>query len=141
MSQVYERQQQVIKEFSEYKTWEERYKKVIAMGKTLKSLKEEQYDSKYLVKGCQSQVWLHAKKTQDGKIEFLADSDAIIVKGLVAVLLKVYSDATPDDILSNPPKFLSELGFQSHLSPSRANGLMAMVKQIMMYAAAIKATS
>lgn len=139
MSAVAERQKQIIAEFGSVKSWEERYKKVIDLGKTLPKLPAELYDDKYLVKGCQSRVWLHAQRTPDGKVDLLADSDAMIVKGLVAILLKVYSGSTPDDILSNPPHFISELGFQSHLSPSRANGLMSMVKQIMLYATAFKA--
>ena len=138
MSIVADRQQQLIAEFSAIKSWEERYKKVIDMGKTLPPLAQELYDDKYLVKGCQSQVWLHARKTENGMVELMADSDAMIVKGLVAILLRVYSMATPDDILNNPPQFIAELGFQSHLSPSRANGLMSMVKQIMLYATAFK---
>jgi cysteine desulfuration protein SufE len=139
MSTVSERQQKLTAEFTAIKSWEERYKKVIDIGKTLKPLDKEIYDDKFLVKGCQSQVWLHAKKTDDGLVELMADSDAMIVKGLVAILLQVYSMATPDDILKNPPQFIADLGFQSHLSPSRANGLMSMVKQIMLYAAAFKA--
>lgn len=139
MSKVADRQKEIIAEFGSIKSWEERYKKVIDLGKTLPKLPEELYDDKYLVKGCQSRVWLHAQRDSMGNVELLADSDAMIVKGLVAILLKVYSSATPDDILSNPPQFISELGFQSHLSPSRANGLMSMVKQIMLYATAFKA--
>jgi cysteine desulfuration protein SufE len=139
MSTVKERQDQIVKDFSGLASWEEKYKKVIDLGKTLPALPQEFYDDKFLVKGCQSRVWLHAQKKPDGNIELLADSDAMIVKGLVYLLVGVYSDATAQDILSNPPQFISELGFQSHLSPSRANGLMSMVKQIMLYAAAFKA--
>ncbi len=139
MSLVAERQKQVIAEFSQFKNWEERYKHVIDLGKTLPELPAEMMDDKFLVKGCQSRVWLHAQKNSEGKVVLIADSDAMIVKGLVAVLLKVYSQATPDDILANPPQFISELGFASHLSASRANGLMSMVKQIMLYATAFKA--
>lgn len=139
MSTVAERQKAITAEFTAIKSWEERYKKVIDLGKTLPKLSNELYNDKFLVKGCQSQVWLHAERTADGNVKLHADSDAMIVKGLVAILLQVYSDATPNDILANPPQFISDLGFQSHLSPSRANGLMAMVKQIMLYAAAFKA--
>lgn len=141
MSAVSERQQEIITKFNAMKSWEERYKQVIDFGKTLPKLSPELYDNKYLVKGCQSQVWLHAQITPDAKVELLADSDAMIVKGLVAILVYVYSNATADDILSHPPQFIAELGFQSHLSPSRANGLMSMVKQIMLYATAFKALS
>ncbi len=139
MNSVADRQNQLIADFSAIKSWEERYKKVIDLGKTLPKLADTLYDDKYLVKGCQSRVWLHAQRSADGKVELMADSDAMIVKGLVAILLQVYSSASPDEILANPPQFISELGFQSHLSPSRANGLMSMVKQIMLYATAFKA--
>lgn len=138
MSEVQKRQAEVVQMFSGLDSWEERYKKVIDLGKQLPELPKEFQDDKFLVKGCQSRVWLHAQKNSDGKIELLADSDAMIVKGLVALLLKVYSPATADDILAHPPAFISELGFQSHLSPSRANGLMSMVKQIMLYATVFK---
>lgn len=139
MNEVAQRQADLAKEFLQFSSWEERYKYVIELGKTLPELPEVYRDDKYLVKGCQSRVWLHAQKDEAGRVQLFADSDAMIVKGLVAILLKVYSSAFPDDILQNPPQFLSELGFQSHLSPSRANGLMSMVKQIMLYAAALKA--
>ena len=139
MSEVAERQKKIIGQFSQFKNWEERYKQVIDFGKTLPPLPKKYLDDAFLVKGCQSRVWLHAQKTPEGKIELVADSDAVIVKGLVAILVFVYSNATAEDILANPPKFISELGFESHLSPSRANGLVSMVKQIMLYAAAFKA--
>jgi cysteine desulfuration protein SufE len=139
MSEVSERQKKLIADFAQFKSWEERYKYVIDLGKSVPDLPATYRDDKFLVKGCQSRVWLHAQKNSAGKIELFADSDAMIVKGLVAILLKVYSLAEPADILANPPTFISELGFQSHLSPSRANGLLAMVKQIMLYAAAIQA--
>ena len=93
----------------------------------------------FKVKGCQSQVWLHAAINPEGRMHLEADSDALIVKGLVAVLLKVYNDAQVDDILSAPTTFLKELGFEGGLSPSRANGLYAMLKQILYYATAFKA--
>lgn len=139
MSSVAERQKKLIAEFSQFKSWEERYKHVIDLGKTLPALPEKYMQDTFLVKGCQSRVWLHAQKNAQGRIELMADSDAMIVKGLVAILLQVYSDASADDILANPPKFIAELGFESHLSASRANGLMSMVKQIMLYATALKA--
>jgi cysteine desulfuration protein SufE len=139
MSAVAEKQKKLIADFSKFHSWEERYKHVIDLGKTLPELPVEYREDKYLVKGCQSRVWLHAQKNPQGAIQLYADSDAMIVKGLVAILVQVYSQATADDILSNPPTFIAELGFQSHLSPSRANGLMSMVKQIMLYASALKA--
>lgn len=139
MSVVAEKQKKLMNDFANFRSWEERYKHVIDLGKTLPELPIEYRDDKYLVKGCQSRVWLHAQKNAQGGIQLYADSDAMIVKGLVAILVQVYSQATADDILSHPPTFIAELGFQSHLSPSRANGLMSMVKQIMLYASALKA--
>lgn len=139
MSIVADRQKKIVADFLKFKSWEERYKHVIDLGKTLAELPEQYRQDQFLVKGCQSRVWLHAQKNQQGQIELYADSDAMIVKGLVSILVSVYSQATAEDILANPPTFISELGFQSHLSPSRANGLMSMVKQIMLYAAALKA--
>ncbi len=141
MSEVAERQNKLIADFTRFKSWEERYKYVIDLGKSLPELPVAYRDDKFLVKGCQSRVWLHAQKNSAGQIELFADSDAMIVKGLVAILLRVYSMAQPAEILANPPTFIAQLGFQSHLSPSRANGLLAMVKQIMLYAAAIQAMS
>lgn len=139
MNSVKTKQMQLVEEFSQVKSWEEKYKKVIEIGKTLSPIADEFKQDKFLVKGCQSQVWLHAQWSPQGTVEFMADSDALIVKGLVALLLRVYSGAKPDDILSAPPQFIEDLGFKSHLSPSRANGLMSMVKQIMLYAATFKA--
>ena len=131
---IEESQKQLIEEFSQVKNWEERYKKIIDLGKSLPKLSDDLYDSKYLVKGCQSQVWLHAELDSEGKVALQADSDAMIVKGLVALLLKVYSNQKPSDILNTPPEFMKELGLDTHLSPSRANGFASMIKQIMMYA-------
>jgi cysteine desulfuration protein SufE len=134
MNAVTQRQQRLIEEFSKLPTWEDRYKRLIEHGKRLNPMPKEFYAEMFKVKGCQSQVWLHAALLPDKKIEFKADSDALIVKGLVALLLEVYSLATPEEILQASPDFLKELGFQSHLSPSRANGLYAMLKQILYYA-------
>lgn len=127
-------QKQIVDEFTQLQSWEDRYKKIIQIGKELPKLPEEFYDPKYLVKGCQSQVWMIAKKTDDGKMQILADSDALIVRGLVALLLKAYANLTPQEILQAPPVFIEELGFKDYLSPSRANGFLAMVKQIMLFA-------
>ena len=135
---IKEKQRELIEEFSQVKSWEEKYKKIIDMGKALPKIDEELYDEKYLVKGCQSQVWLHAEMSSDGQVVLKADSDAMIVKGLVALLLRVYSNQTPGDILETPPDFMKELGLDSHLSPSRANGFASMIKQIMMYAFAFQ---
>lgn len=136
---VRERQAKLVAEFSKIATWEDRYKAIIDRGKKLPELPKELYDEKYKVRGCQAQVWLHAELTPDKKIRLHADSDALIVKGLVALLLEMYSDAAPADILTAPAHFLKDLGFEGHLSPSRANGLYAMLKQILYYAQAFQA--
>ncbi len=125
-------------DFNQDKDWEARYKRVIDMGKALPELAPEFRVDTYKVKGCQSQVWLHAG-ILEGRMSLVGDSDAVIVRGLVACLLHVYSGATPEEILRTSPKFLSDIGFDTHLSPSRANGLNSMVKQIYLYATAFKA--
>ena len=108
------------------------------MGKELAPYPEEFRSEDFKVKGCQSQVWLYAKKNSQGLVEFKADSDALIVKGLIAMILEVYSGLTPDEVLATQPTFVSELGLSQHLSPSRANGLNSMLKQIKYYALALK---
>jgi cysteine desulfuration protein SufE len=135
--EIEQRQKQLIDEMSGISSWEERYQRIIAMGKALPGLPAEKKQPQFLVKGCQSQVWLHARLDGD-RVVFEADSDAIIVRGLIAILLKVYSAATPQEILDTSPEFITELGFKKNLSPSRANGLFSMIKQIKYYAAAFK---
>lgn len=136
MSIIAERQNQIIQEFQGLQDWEERYKKIIEMGRQLPEMPEDLKTEDNKVKGCQSQVWLHAQLTPQGEMVLQGDSDAILVKGLVAVVLRVYSGASPQEILQTPPEFLKTLGFESHLSPSRANGLHSMLKQIRLYATA-----
>ncbi len=131
-------QNEIVKEFEEYIDWEERYKRIIELGRELPPIDESLRTDKYKLSGCQSQVWINAKLS-DGKIIFEADSDASIVKGLIAILIRVYSGHTPDEIIYNPPYFLSKIGIDKHLSPTRKNGLAAMMKQIQMYAVAFKA--
>ncbi len=133
---IHPQQQKIIDEFSKLSSWDEKYKKIIDLGKKLSAFPEEYRTEQNKVKGCQSQVWLHASLTQDGKVELFADSDALIVKGLVALLLQIYSLQTPQEILSNPPEFLRAIGFDQNLSPSRSNGLHSMIKQIKHYAMA-----
>ncbi|WP_407652948.1 SufE family protein [Bdellovibrio svalbardensis] len=133
---IQERQNKVIADFSAYTQWEDRYKKIIEMGKALADMPQEFKTEQNMVKGCQSQVWLHAALSDKGQIQLQGDSDALIVKGLVALLLYVYSGSSPSDILATPPEFLKALGFEGNLSPSRANGLHAMLKQIKNYAMA-----
>ncbi|MGK9370099.1 SufE family protein [Melioribacter sp. Ez-97] len=134
---IAEKQKQLVEEFEQYTDWEERYKHLIELGRQMPEMKEELKIDKYKLDGCQSQVWIKAE-LKDGRIYFEADSDAAIVKGLIALLLKVYSGHTPDEILSNPPEFLKQIGIDKHLSPTRKNGLAAMMKQIQMYAVAFK---
>jgi len=128
----------LVDEFQELPDWESRYKRIIALAKELKPMPEELKNDDNKVRGCSSTVWLHAE-VQDGNVVYLADSDAVLVRGLVALLVKVYSGHSAAEILKSPPDFIEELGLNVHLSPNRANGLTAMVKQIMIYAAAFTA--
>lgn len=130
-----DRQNEIVAEFSGLTDWENRYKKLIELGKALPELPDSKKLEDFKVKGCQSQVWIHARM-EDGRILFEADSDALLVRGLVALLLRVYSNATPAEILSTPPDFVKEIGLESKLSPSRANGLFSMIKQMKFYAMA-----
>lgn len=139
VNQVTVRQEKLVAEFSALPSWEDRYKRLIDWGKKLAPLAPEFHDEKYKVRGCQSQVWLHADLNSEGLIEFQADSDAMIVKGLAALLVEAYSKATPREVLTASPEFLKQLGFESHLSPSRANGLYAMLRQMLYYAHAFNA--
>lgn len=134
---IQEKQNKLVQEFEQYTDWEEKYKRLIELGKVLPKLDESLRIEKYKLSGCQSQVWTNAK-LEDGKMFIEADSDAAIVKGLIAILVNVYSGHTPDEILSNPPEFLKNIGIDNHLSPTRKNGLGAMMKQIQMYAVAFK---
>ncbi len=136
-----QRQQEIVAEFESLGGWEQRYKYIIKIGKDLPQQSQDFYNDKFLVKGCQSQVWLHASLNDAGEVELRADSDAMIVKGLVSLLLRAYSGLKPSEILSAPPKFIEDLGFKESLSPSRANGFLSMVKQIMLYAQAFQLTS
>jgi cysteine desulfuration protein SufE len=125
-------------EFLSFSDWESRYKHLIEMGKQLPAMNEELKVDSNKIKGCQSQVWLMAE-LKDGMVYFVADSDASIVKGIVALLVYIYSASTPDEILSTKPTFLEEIGLREHLSMSRANGLTSMLKQVSFYAMAFKA--
>jgi len=132
-----ETQEEIVKEFEQYTDWEDKYKRIIELGRQLAPINEAYKTDKYKLSGCQSQVWINAKLDAN-KIIFEADSDAAIVKGLIALLIKVYSNHTPDEILSSPPEFVKKIGIDNHLSPTRKNGLGAMMKQIQMYAVAFK---
>jgi len=131
-------QEEIVNEFNSIENWEERYKKIINLGKSLSGLSEEDRIEDLIVNGCQSKVWLKATLSNEGKIHFDADSDAMIVKGLIALLLKVYSDRTPAEILETSPLFIERIGLNANLSQTRSNGLAAMVKQIKFYALAFQ---
>lgn len=135
---IEERQLAIINEFSAISDWEERYKRIIEYGRKLPPMSPEHQVDKNKVKGCQSTVWLHGA-LEDGKVVFYGDSDAMIVKGLIALVLGVYSGATPAEILNTPPTFIEKTGLSSHLSQTRANGLAAVIKQIKFYALAFDA--
>ena len=126
-------QQGIIEEFGLFESWTDRYEYIIELGRELPDLPEEYRTDVHLVPGCQSRVWFHARRT-GGQIYFDADSDALIVRGLIALLLRVYSGRLPDEILATPPDFFDKIELGSHLSGSRANGLHAMVKRIQQYA-------
>ncbi|MFW5756533.1 MAG: SufE family protein [Tangfeifania sp.] len=132
---IEEVQQEIIEEFSVYEDWMDKYSYLIELGNELEDLPPEEKNDQNLIKGCQSRVWLVAEK-RDGKIYFRGESDAVIVKGLVALLLRVVSGRTPREIIDNELHFIDDLGLKQHLSPTRSNGLLAMVKQIRLYAVA-----
>jgi cysteine desulfuration protein SufE len=128
-------QQDIIEEFSVYQDWMDKYAYLIELGNELEPLDPKDKNDQNLIKGCQSRVWLVAEK-KNGQINFRGESDAVIVKGLVALLLRVVSGRTPKEIMENDLHFIDDLGLKQHLSPTRANGLLAMVKQIRLYAVA-----
>lgn len=130
-------QEQIVEEFSVYADWMEKYTYLIELSKDLTEFKEEYRSSKNLIKGCQSQVWLQDEFI-DGKIKFYADSDAIITKGMIALLVRLLSNRTPDEIANADLWFIDRIGLTTHLSPTRSNGLLSMVKQMKMYALAYK---
>lgn len=138
MSTLETRIDAIKKEFAALNGWEEKYRRVIEYGKAMPAMKPEDRTEEAKVKGCQSQVWLHARPTSQGRIQYWGESDALIVNGLLAVLMKIYSGSTPDEVLSASPDFIKEIGFSENLSPSRANGLMAMIKQIVNFAQGFK---
>lgn len=124
--------------FNQISSWDERYKKIIEMGRALPKLDSELKTKNLLVKGCQSQVWLKADLTADKTVVFKGESDSVIVQGLLALLISVYSNQTSEEILKTSPDFLEELGLKKHLTPNRANGVYAMVKQMLYYAQAFQ---
>lgn len=127
-----ERKQKLVQDWTGITNWEDRYKKLIQLGKEMSAMPEELKTEENKVRGCQSQVWIKTEKKSDGLIYFTGDSDALLVRGLVALVTGIYSQAKAEDILKTPPDFVKSLGFETHLSPSRTNGLYSMIKRIMM---------
>ena len=138
MKTINELQDEIIEEFSDFDDWMDKYQLLIDLGNEQEPLALEYKTDQNLIDGCQSRVWLQADLV-DGKIEFQVESDALIVKGIIALLIKVVSGHTPDEILENELYFIEAIGLKDHLSPTRSNGLLAMVKQMRMYALAFKA--
>jgi cysteine desulfuration protein SufE len=134
---INERQDEIIEEFSGLDDWMDKYQLLIDMGNEQEPLDERYKTEQNLIDGCQSRVWLQADYT-DGIVHFSAESDALIVKGIVTLLIRVLSDATPQEILDADLYFIDEIGLKEHLSPTRSNGLVAMVKQMRMYALAFQ---
>lgn len=135
---ILQKMARLVEEFQALPDWESRYKLIIARAKQLTPMPDAFRSDDNKVRGCSSTVWLHAE-LKDGKVVFLADSDAVLVRGLVAILVEVYSGHTPAEILAAPPDFIEELGLNVNLTPNRANGFSAMVRQITIYAAAFQA--
>lgn len=132
---IEEIQNEIIDEFSMFDDWEERYQYMIDLGKTLPLIDAQYKTDDFIIKGCQSKVWVHANLETD-KVVFTADSDAIITKGIIAILIRVFSNQHPKDIIEANTDFIDEIGLKEHLSPTRANGLVSMIKQLKMYAVA-----
>lgn len=135
---IKEIQEEIVDEFSMFDDWMQRYEYIIELGKTLPLIDEKYKTEENIIKGCQSKVWLQGEE-QDGKIAFTADSDAILTKGIIAILIRTFSNQKPSAILEANTDFIDEIGLKEHLSPTRANGLVSMIKQIKMYALAFEA--
>jgi cysteine desulfuration protein SufE len=132
---IKEIQKEIIEDFDLFEDWMQRYEFIIEEGKSLPRISDSNKTEDNLIKGCQSKVWLHADY-ENGKLIFTADSDAILTKGIISLLLRVYNNQTPENILEVDPFFIDKIGLKEHLSPTRANGLLSMVKQIKLLALA-----
>lgn len=135
MSTIKEIQEEIVDEFEMFDDWMQRYEHMIELGKSLPLIEEKYKTDDNLIKGCQSKVWVHAELNAD-KLIFTADSDAIITKGIIAILIRAFSNQHPKDIIEADTHFIDEIGLKEHLSPTRANGLVSMIKQLKMYAVA-----
>lgn len=134
---IQETQQEIIDEFSMFDDWMQRYEYMIELGKSLPLIPLAYKTEDNIIKGCQSKVWIHAE-LKDDQLHFSADSDAIITKGIIALLIRVFSNQHPENILAADTDFIDKIGLKEHLSPTRANGLLSMIKQIKLYAIAFK---
>lgn len=134
-------QSEIIEEFAQLSEWMDKYAYIIELGNTLAPYPEEKKTAAHLIEGCQSRVWIDAETDQQGRVVFTADSDALIVKGIIALLLRVLSGRTPHEILNADLHFIDDIGLAQHLSPTRSNGLLAMLKQIKLYARAFQVIS
>lgn len=137
MKNIEEIQNEIVDEFSMFEDWMQRYEYMISLGKSLPLIDPQYKKDENLIKGCQSKVWVHAEMDRD-TVKFTADSDAIITKGIIAVLLRVFSGQKPADILNANMDFIDQIGLKEHLSPTRANGLLSMIKQLKLYALAFQ---
>ena len=135
---INEIQDNIIEDFSAFDDWMDKYALLIDLGNSLEAVEEKYKTPENLIEGCQSRVWLQADY-EDGKVKFKGESDAVIVKGIVSLLIQVMSDHTPDEILNSDLYFIDQIGLKEHLSPTRSNGLVSMVKQMRLYAMAFKA--
>ena len=132
---IKEIQDEIVDEFSMFEDWMQRYEYIIELGKSLPLIDEQYKTEDNIIQGCQSKVWVHAEE-KDGKVVFTADSDAILTKGIIAILIRTFSNQSAKDILDADMNFIDEIGLKEHLSPTRANGLVSMIKNIKMYALA-----
>ena len=132
---IAEIQEEIVDEFSMFEDWMQRYEHMIELGKSLPLIEDQYKTEDNIIKGCQSKVWVHAEM-QDDKLVFTADSEAIITKGIIALLIRAFSHQTPKDIIEADMEFIDEIGLKEHLSPTRANGLVSMIKQLKLYAVA-----
>ncbi len=135
---IQEREEEIIDEFSMFPDWMEKYEHLIELGKTLPVIAEEHRKDENLIKGCQSRVWLHADMDND-RVHYTADSDALITKGIIALMIRVLDNQPPKDIVAADLGFIDQIGLKEHLSPTRSNGLVSMVKQMKFYALAHQA--
>ncbi len=133
-------QKEIVEEFEIFDDWMDKYNYLIELSKSLPVIDGKYKKPEYLIEGCQSRVWLHAGM-QDGKVVYTADSDAVITKGIIALLVRVLSDRKPDEIINNDLWFIDTIGLKENLSPTRSNGLVSMIKQMKLYALAYKAKS